>query len=196
VIQRTVTQGTGRGFGIALALAIAWVIVALVLDENAAEASAKAPAHAHVVVGRGAAGVKLGQKARVVDRGGKQLVKGRRLSGWGKVKFCYEGSTCNWSVKGGGGVAIEIANDRATEIHIQAKGWRTARGIHRGSTARAVRHRYPNSQLRTVCWGPYGVVGTGLVLRRGGAVTLFDLNRSGKRVFAIRLLQQVGSVCG
>jgi hypothetical protein len=152
--------------------------------------------HAKVVIGKGAAGVTLGQKAEIVDRGGKQFVKGDELREWGKVAgFCYEGSTCTWKAKGGGRVTLEISNGRVRQIHVATKRWGTARGIRKGSKARAVLDRYPRSRLRTVCWGPYGVVGTGFLLKRGGASTLFALNPSGTRVFAIRLLQHAGHSC-
>ena len=135
-------------------------------------ALAKAPKQGTIEPGVGMAGVRLGQFAKVLNRGpDRQFVRGHSTRSFGRVyQFCFEGDQCAWRVRGGGffSITINTLKDRVIAMQTDARGWRTPEGIGRGSKASEVRAAYPAARLRTRCVAPAGAEVRGYLLREPG----------------------------
>lgn len=149
------------------------------------------PERARITLGEGMAGVELGQRVRVVQsvESGTR-VEGKTVREWGRPDgFCFEADTCGWSVPGGGRATLLVSppsRGRVRHLFTSARGWRTSRGIHPGSSQAAARLAYRTVRREAVCLGPYGVEYDALVLRRRRSSSLFVLRRH--RVSQIILL--------
>jgi hypothetical protein len=103
---------------------------------------------------------------------------------------CFEATNCSWDVAGGGTVELILhtRNSRVQRAATSAPGWRTARGIGRGSTTAAVQRAYGQRVVRRTTCGlnGFGGVNTGFVLntRHQGQrrFTFFELSPSRSRV--------------
>lgn len=155
-----------------------------------APAFADAPRTARVVESVSMAGVALDSVARLAPTGDR--VRTGELARWGRVRHgsCFEGSNCSWRVAGGGTVDVirRVRSARVQTIATTARGWRTARGIGRGSTRRSLRRAYGRRLVRRTTCGlnGFGGISTGYVLnsRRHGErrFTFLELAPSGERV--------------
>jgi hypothetical protein len=84
------------------------------------------------------------------------------MQAWGAVEgFCFEGSNCVWDVAGGGSVLalLHPTSSRVQRMWTTARGWRTGKGIHRGSTSRTLRSAYGNRLVRRDTCGLNGFGG-------------------------------------
>jgi hypothetical protein len=155
-----------------------------------ATAVADAPRSARILEGRSMAGVSLGAEVRLSSTG--DAVRSGVPAGWGRVRggACFEGTNCSWNVPGGGtvDVILHARTSRVQRVATSAPGWRTARGIGRGSTTAALRRAYGTRIVRRTACGlnGFGGVSTGFVLntRHNGQrqFTFFELPRSRLRV--------------
>jgi len=152
---------------------------------------ASPPRVALIVEGRGMAGVELASVAPK-DETGSRIVAGV-LAGWGPVQgsgTCFEGTNCYWDVQGEHGVLVVLhaGNSRVRAISTDVSGWRTARGIGRGSTVDALKRTYRRRIVRrTVCGlNGFGGRSVGYVLntryRGERRFTFFELSASRRRV--------------
>ena len=170
------------GIGAVLATGAASLVVAT--------AVADAPRSARILEGRSMAGVSLGTEARLASTG--DTVRSGVPAGWGRVRGggCFEATNCSWDVAGGGTVELILhaRNSRVQRAATSAPGWRTARGIGRGSTTAAVQRAYGQRVVRRTTCGlnGFGGVNTGFVLntRHQGQrrFTFFELSPSRSRV--------------
>jgi len=174
-----------------LAAAAAGTVVALGAGGVVAgPAFAEAVRTARVVEGVSMAGVALDSVAHLAPTGDRVL--NGRLARWGRVRHgsCFEGSNCGWRVAGGGTVEVvrHVRNGRVQTMATAARGWRTARGMGRGSTRRSLRRTYGRRLVRRTTCGlnGFGGVSEGYVLnsRRHGErrFTFFELTASRVRV--------------
>ncbi len=184
--------------GAIVATCAAWLIVAT--------AVADAPRSARILEGRSMAGVSLGAEIRLASTGG--AVRAGVPAGWGPVRgeVCFEGTNCSWDVVGGGTVEVilDARNSRVQRVATSAPGWRTARGIARGSTTAALQRAYGSRIARRTTCGlnGFGGVSTGFVLntRQDGQrrFTFFALSPSRTRVSRVwigRGRAPAGAVC-
>lgn len=151
------------------------------------------------------AGVALRAPAPRNDRGDRVL--SGVLAGWGAmIDFCFEGTNCAWRVTGGGRVDVVLSVQRSlvATISTDAPGWRTTRGIHRGSTVRALQRAYgPRIARRTACsLNGFGGETVGYVLNSHHdgerRFTFFELSASRQRVHRVwigRGRTSFGSAC-
>jgi hypothetical protein len=174
-------------------IAATWVgaIVAIgALCGPAAPALADAPREAKIVEGGSMAGVSLNSHVSLAFTGDR--VRAGVLAGWGAMRggTCYEGSNCNWDVAAGGTVEVILnaRNSRVQTIATNAPGWRTDRGIGRGSTTRSLRRAYGRRIVgRTTCGlNGFGGMSTGFVMnsrhRGERRFSFFELSASRQRV--------------
>jgi len=156
----------------------------------ASTAGADAPRLAKIVDGGSMAGVALGTPApRNAD--GDSVTTGE-LARWGSMAsgFCFEGTNCAWHVAGGGrvDVILGVSTGRVDRIATDARGWRTARDIGRGSSVAMLHKAYGTRISRRDTCGLNGFGGDnrGFVYptRRSGErrFTFFELDRSRRRV--------------
>jgi hypothetical protein len=173
---------------------------------TAAAAVADAPRRAQIVDGRSMAGVSLTAKVRLGSTG--EAARSGVPASWGALRGdgCLEATNCSWDVAGGGTVELVVhaRNSRVQRVATSAPGWRTARGIGRGSTPAALRRAYGRRIVRRTTCGlnGFGGVSTGFVLnsRHHGErrFTFFELSpshRSVGRVWIGRGRVLAGTVC-
>jgi hypothetical protein len=184
--------------GAIVATGAAWLSVATAI--------ADAPRSARILEGRSMSGVSLGAEIRLASTG--DTVRSGVPSGWGPVRgeVCFEGTNCSWDVAGGGTVEVilDARNSRVQRVATSAPGWRSVRGIGRGSTTAALQRAYGHRIVRRTTCGlnGFGGVSTGFVLntRQEGQrrFTFFELSPSRtcvRRVWIGRGRAPAGAVC-
>ncbi|MGI9100701.1 MAG: hypothetical protein ACR2H2_19810 [Solirubrobacteraceae bacterium] len=150
------------------------------------DAAADAPREARIVEGHSMAGVILNSHVRLASTSDR--VRDGVLAGWGVMRggTCFEGSNCSWAVASGATVEVilDARNSRVQRIAANAPGWRTDRGIGRGSTTRSLRRVYGRRIVRRTTCGLNGFGGdsTGFVMnsrhRGERRFTFFELSAS------------------
>jgi hypothetical protein len=115
------------------------------------------------------------------------------MDAWGTMSggFCFEGSLCLWTVRGGGRVTVirGALSGRVERMYTDAPRWRTRRSVGRGTGVAALRRRYGSRLRRANPCGLNGFGGSspGYALSRRGArgFTLFETNRRRTRVIGV-----------
>jgi hypothetical protein len=158
-----------------------------------APAFADAPREAQIVEGRSMAGVSLNSEVRLAPK--RDRVLNGAPARWGTMRggTCFEGTNCSWDVAGGGTVQVILhaRNSRVQRISTDAPGWRTARGIGRGSTTSSLRRIYGSRiARRTTCaLNGFGGDSTGYLMNsrvdRERRFTFFELSAARQRVSRI-----------
>src|ERR1044072_8744299 len=126
---------------------------AIVVASSTATAHARPPPHAKITLGVGMGGAKVGQATTALTSSG--TIGPAPFSAWGRVQggFCFEGSECGWTVKGGGSVSI---GRHPTKLHVlvvtaAARGWRTSKDVGPGASVATFRRRYEDAVAMTTC---------------------------------------------
>jgi hypothetical protein len=121
----------------AAGLAMFFIVGAMAVSV-AAPAFAGPPSSAQILLGRGMGQARIGGQAPRDDTG--TAFTGGALAAWGPVDLgCYEG-ICTWKLSAASHVSAIVGGPIQTLI-TTAPGWRTAGGIGRGSSAKAIRAR-------------------------------------------------------